>query len=101
MDKNKDTQIINNLFNNPKNINNNNTTEIEYLFNKYKKDIVENKYVLLIGDNEVTIKLFIIFLFYYDLIIRNVNTNTNTNMNKNKKFHVGIDLEFNLGKIAL
>mgnify|MGYP001255427784 CR=1 FL=1 len=94
MDKNKDVQIINNLFDNPKNINNN-IIEIENLLNKYKKDIVENKYTLLIGDNEITIKLFIIFLFYYDLQIKNVNTTIN------KKFHVGIDLEFNLGKIAL
>ena len=92
MDKNKNIQSINNFYENPKNITNNNLTDVEKLFDIYKKDIVENKYILLIGENETVRKLFIIFLFYFDLIIKN----------KSKKhYHVGIDFEFNEGIVAL
>lgn len=84
-------QIINNFYvaskRNIKYIKN-----IKGILNTYKKDIVENKYVLFIADNELIIKLFILFLYYYADKIKKIT---------NVKHHCAIDFEFYKGTIAL
>lgn len=83
--------FINEFYDNPKNITNKEET-IE-IINNYKKQLLENKYLLYIADNEITNKLFIMFLFYYDMLVNEIDNNN--------KIHCGIDFEFNNNKIAL
>lgn len=83
--------IINNFYNNPKNITNKEET-IEIIHN-YKKQLLENKYLLYITNNDIIHKLFIMFLFYYDMLVNEVDNNN--------KIHCGIDFEFNDNIIAL
>lgn len=67
--------------------------DIPNLLNKYKRETIDNKYILLVTDKEIVYKLFILFLFYYEDLIKKDN--------KQKKFHVAIDFEFNLREVAL
>lgn len=86
---------INNFYDKPRDIDNKDYKQIIKLLDEYKREIVEGERVLLVG-NDTVYKLFILFLYYYDHIISKESKEDNT-----KKFHVGIDFEFNMGKVAL
>lgn len=82
--------IIINFYNEPKSIIN--KEETVKIIHYYKKELLEDNYMLYIADTDVITKLFIMFLFYYNLLL-------DDNKNTNKKFHCGIDYEFNTIKV--
>lgn len=82
---------IDDFYSNPTKISDNNIKEIEKLLDNNKRDVIENKYILFIADNDTIVKLFILFLYYFAFIIKN----------STRKIHCAIDFEFNKGKIAL
>jgi len=90
MDKN--IQFINDFYENPKNISDDDLPYIEKILDTYKREIVEDKYILFVGDNDNINKLFILFLFYNSHVVNNESS---------KKHHCGLDFEFNAGKVAL
>jgi hypothetical protein len=90
MDKN--IEFIDSFYKNPKNINKGDVSYIQRILEKFKKDKVENKYLLFVADNDNIKKLFILFIYYYDYLIKN---------DEKKKHHCGIDFEFNVKQIAL
>jgi len=81
------------FYNSPKKITQDKYKLIEDLLNNYKRELVEDKYILLVASSDTHIKLFILFLYYY--------TSTIKNNKGNKNYHIGIDLEFNAGLVAL
>ena len=92
MDNNSDIKFINDFYDNPKKISNDEYLLIKKLLYKYKKEIIEEKYYLYVAENDTITKLFILFLYYIDY---------NLNKNKITKSHTSIDFEFNNQKIAL
>src|SRR5579885_545523 len=85
-------KFIDNFYNNPFEITNKEYKLIKKLLDKYKKEIIENKYFLYVAENDIIQKLFILFLFYINYYFK---------INKLKKIHSGCDFEFNQRKIAL
>jgi hypothetical protein len=83
--------FINNFYNNPTEIVD--TESVIHIIHHYKKQLLENNYMLYIAENDVTIKLFILFLFYYKLLIKEYK------LNNSKKINCGIDYEFNTDKV--
>jgi len=84
--------FINKFYNNPYHLSKDEYQTIKSVLNKYKKSIIHNKYILFVADTKIMQKLFILYLYFYDYEI---------NISKSHKHHLGIDLEFNFGKIAL
>lgn len=89
---NNNIQFINSFYDKPHIIKDNDITNIETILDAHKKEIVENKYKLFVAENDTIKKLFILFIYYYDYLIRKDNK---------KKHHVGLDLEFNVKEVAL
>lgn len=87
-----DIQYINNFYNTPHKLKPSDIPIIEKLLNKYKRDTVENKYILLVGNNDTINKIFILFLYYYAYTIK---------AKPKDKHHCAIDFEFNVKVIAL
>lgn len=88
-----DEEFINNFYDNTtQEISEDDYTKIQRLLMKYKKQTIEDDYLLFVADRDIIVKLFILFLFYYDFDIT---------INNIKPSHVAIDFEFNRGKIAL
>lgn len=82
---------INKFYNNPTEITD--KEKVIKIIHHYKTQILENNYFLYIANNEIVVKLFILFLYYYDL-----------NLVKGKKNHCAIDYEFSTDrerKVAL
>jgi len=84
--------FINKFYNNPYHLSKDEYQTIKSVLNKYKKSIIHNKYILFVADTKIMQKLIILYLYFYDYEI---------NISKSHKHHLGIDLEFNFGKIAL
>lgn len=85
-------KFINEFYDVPRNVNDADIDLIEKILGELKREIIGNKYLLFIGDRDIIVKLFIIYLYYFSFIISN---------QKEKKHHVAIDFEFNKQKIAL
>jgi hypothetical protein len=79
--------IINNFYDNPSEITN--KEEIQNILSHYKKEILEDNYILLITSTDIIKKLFIMFLFYYDVLLKE---------SQKDRIHCGIDFEFDTGK---
>ena len=93
---NNNNKFIEEFYKKPKELSDKDRSNIIKLLDSYKRELVENKYILLVTDKDIIYKLFILFLYYYD------DTITNELMaDKTKKFHVGIDFEFNVKEVAL
>lgn len=84
--------FINKFYNNPHQLSKEEYQMIKTDLNTYKKSIIHNHYILFVADTEIMQQLFILYLFFYNYEI---------NQSKSIKHHIGIDLEFNFGKIAL
>ncbi|ARF09534.1 hypothetical protein Indivirus_1_157 [Indivirus ILV1] len=91
-----DDNFINNFYDFPKELSDDNYNKVTELLNKYKREIIDNKYILFVTDKDIIYKLFILFLYYFDAVITN-----ELKSDKTKKFHVGIDFEFNMREVAL
>lgn len=89
-------KFINNFYDYPKKLSNEDYNKIPEILDTYKRELVDNKYILLVTDKDIIYKLFILFLYYYDETIGD-----ELSKDKTKKFHVGIDFEFNMREVAL
>jgi len=89
-------QFIEDFYKDPKELKKEDHSKIITLLDKYKRELVEDKYVLLVTDKDIIYKLFILFLYFYDDSIKK-----ELDQDKTKKFHIGIDFEFNVKDVAL
>lgn len=89
---NKIVQFINDFYTSPKEISKNEYDKISLILYDYKKEIIEDKYILYVGNSDIVNKLFILFIHYYNYSI---------SLDNKHKHKVGIDMEFNRGVIAL
>lgn len=80
------------FYDHPKKINQTQYKFIEEILDNHKKELIEDKFILLIADSDIHIKLFILFLYYYTSLIKHTKEQHN---------HIGIDLEFTIGIVAL
>lgn len=95
MNNNYDEFIIN-FYNHPKDIDDKDIDKIEKILDHYKREIVDDKYILLVASDDIISKLFILFLYYYDQTLK---------PDKENKHHCGLDFEFgvndNIREVAL
>lgn len=89
-------KFIDDFYKKPRELTKQDNTKIVDLLNEYKRELVDDKYILLVSDKDIIYKLFILFLFYYDHVVLEERKK-----DKTKKFHVGIDFEFNMKEVAL
>lgn len=85
-------ELINKFYENPHHILKEEYQLAQSKLPNYKKTLIHNNYILFVADTKIMQKLFILYLYFYEYEI---------NQNTNRKHHIGIDLEFNNGKIAL
>ncbi|MCJ7637359.1 MAG: hypothetical protein MUO21_07700 [Nitrososphaeraceae archaeon] len=94
----RNNKFIEDFYANSKDLNDEDYNKATDLFDNYKRELVDNKYILLVTDKDIIYKLFILFLFYFDYTI---SLELKDDDGKDKKFHVGIDFEFNMREVAL
>ena len=85
-------KFITDFYDQPKEIDDKDFDKVEKILDHYKREVVDNNYILLVASEDIISKLFILFLYYYDQTLK---------PDKETKYHCGIDYEFNIREIAL